>query len=195
MDRWNKPEGYEDRWLHDFEVRATDDGELVIRGYAAVFDKWSEDIGGFREKVAKGAFSDTLDADVRALVNHDPNEIIGRSKAGTLRMSEDKVGLAVEIDPPASARRWIDALQRGDIDQMSFGFRTVEDEWEYGKDGDPDERTLRKVELFDVSIVTYPAYPDTTVAAEARSAWHETQNIEAEASDLDLRRRRNRLLG
>jgi uncharacterized protein len=139
-----------------------------IMGHAAVFEKLSEDLGGFKEKVAKGAFSKTLkEADIRALWNHDSNYVLGRNKSGTLRLSEDKEGLGVEIDPPATT--WAADLQtsmeRGDIDQMSFGFRVVKEEWD-----DTDKanvvRTLSEVELFDVSPVTYPAYPQTSVSVK-----------------------------
>jgi HK97 family phage prohead protease len=167
-----------------FEFRANDETEsLTIRGHAAVFDTLSQDLGGFREKIEPGAFKETLDRDVRALFNHDPNMVLGRSKSGTLRMEEDKVGLAVEIDPPASADTIVEALTRGDVDQMSFGFRTLEDAWEK-VDGE-DIRTLRKVELFDVSVVTFPAYTETdvSIALRSRADWEALD-------DLDRRRRR-----
>jgi HK97 family phage prohead protease len=139
-----------------------------IVGHAAVFDQLSEDLGGFREKVVKGAFRKTLrEADVRALLNHDSNYVLGRNTAGTLRVKEDKEGLAVDIDPPDTtwARDLLVSMERGDINQMSFGFRVVKEEWD-----DTDKanvvRTLSEVELFDVSPVTYPAYPQTSVSVK-----------------------------
>lgn len=148
-----------------------DDKSTVIVGYAALFDKLSEDLGGFREKIAPGAFTNTLkgDPDVRALVDHEPSRIVGRSKSGTLQLAEDKKGLKVEIDPADTqvGRDLVTSMKRGDLDQMSFAFRTNKDEWEYKDNGEPDIRTLIDVELFDVSIVTYPAYPDTTVAVRS----------------------------
>lgn len=147
----------------------TDDesGAKMIRGHAAVFNRDSEEMFGFVERVAPGAFTNTLkdDADVRALFNHDPNVVLGRSKSGTLRLREDKIGLAIEIDPPdtQAARDLLVSIERGDISQMSFGFRTVTDEWHTDKKR--MVRTLKEVELFDVSPVTFPAYPDTDVSA------------------------------
>lgn len=148
------------------EVRAVEkEGRAKIVGYAAVFNEPSNPLGGFIEYVAPGAFRRTLKegADVRALLNHDPNYVLGRNKAGTLKLEEDDKGLRVEIDPPDTtwARDLMESLKRGDINQMSFGFRVREDKWEK-RDG-KTVRTLLDVDLFDVSVVTYPAYPATTV--------------------------------
>jgi len=143
------------------EVRVAGEGRK-ISGHAAVFNKLSEDLGGFREKIAPGAFASTITAaDVRALFNHDPNYVLGRTKSGTLSLTEDAKGLAITIDPPETqwANDLIESVKRGDISQMSFGFRAVADEWDDSK----KVRTLKEVELFDVSIVTYPAYPQTDV--------------------------------
>lgn len=143
------------------------DGPKMIRGHAAVFNKDSEEMSGFVERVAPGAFGKTLKdgADVRALFNHDPNVVLGRSTSGTLRLFEDKIGLAIEIDPPdtQAARDLLVSIERGDISQMSFGFRTVTDDWQIEEKR--TVRTLKEVELFDVSPVTFPAYPDTDVSA------------------------------
>lgn len=152
------------------ERRADGEGDdapqgAVITGHAAVFDQLSEDLGGFREKVAKGAFAETIKGDdVRALINHSADLVIGRSIAKTLRMSEDKTGLAVEIDLPDTsyARDLAISIERGDVSGMSFGFQTVNDEWNT-VEGE-EIRTLKEVRLFDVSPVTFPAYPQTDVA-------------------------------
>jgi len=144
------------------EVRATEDDKIV--GHAAVFDQLSVDLGSFREKIAKGAFKKTIqEADVRALWNHDPNYVLGRTKSNTLKLQEDDKGLAIEINPPNTtwARDLMESIRRGDIDQMSFGFRAVKEDWE--TEGDQLIRVLREVELFDVSPVTFPAYPTTDV--------------------------------
>src|SRR5690606_32247160 len=161
------PHGRERRSLplETLEVRA-EDGKRKIVGYAAVFEQLSEPLyGGFREKIARGAFKKTLrEADVRALWNHDPNYVLGRTKSGTLKLHEDDRGLAIEIDPPDTqwARDLMTSIERGDIDQMSFGFRVVKDDWERKPDG-TIIRTLKEVQLFDVSPVTFPAYPQTSV--------------------------------
>lgn len=152
------------------EFRVASDGKRTIRGHAAVFNKDSEPMYGFVERVAPGAFTDSLGVDdVRALFNHDPNIILGRNKAGTLRLEEDDTGLAVEIDPPdtQAARDLLISMERGDITQMSFGFTTIQDTWTYDRASELTLRTLNKVQLFDVSPVTYPAYPDTDVSVRA----------------------------
>ncbi len=163
--------------LASIEVRkAADDQPAKMVGYAAVFDSLSDDLGGFKEKIKRGAFSKTLGADVRALWNHDANFVLGRTKSKTLRIEEDSHGLKVEIEPPDAqwARDLMTSMDRGDVDQMSFGFRTVSDTWEEN-DGGEHIRTLNEVELFDVSPVTYPAYPQTEIALRSLEAWKETK--------------------
>jgi len=150
--------------LDDIEVRSEDD-KPKIKGHAAVFDKLSEDLGGFREKIAPGAFAKTIKkSDIRALFNHDPNYVLGRNTAGTLILEEDEKGLAIEIDPPDTsfARDLMVSIGRRDITQMSFAFKTIKDSWE-NQDKKESIRTLEEVDLFDVSPVAYPAYPQTDV--------------------------------
>jgi HK97 family phage prohead protease len=140
-----------------------------IEGHAAVFDALSEDLGGFREKIARGAFAESIGRDdVRALWNHDPNYVLGRSTAGTLRMTEDARGLLVQISPPDTtwARDLMKSIERGDVSQMSFAFQTEQDAW--SKVAGAWERTLLSVRVFDVSPVTYPAYPQTDVGLRGR---------------------------
>jgi len=152
--------------MTELRVISDDNGLKKIVGYAAVFDKWSSDLMGFREKISPGAFSKTIKKnDVRALFNHDPNIVLGRTKAKTLKLKEDDTGLFMEVIPPDTqqARDIMVSIERGDIGDQSFAFRTIEDEWVYKKDGSA-ERTLIEVDLQDVSPVTYPAYPDTSVA-------------------------------
>lgn len=147
------------------ELRMEGEEKPKIQGYAARFNSLSEDLGGFREIIAPGAFSNSLSEDVRALWNHDANHVLGRSKSGTLMMAEDEYGLRVTIDPPESAEWMLESMKRGDVDQMSFGFYTEDDEWNM-VDGEP-RRTLKRVRLFDVSVVTYPAYPETSAAVRS----------------------------
>jgi HK97 family phage prohead protease len=126
----------------------------------------------------RGAFTEAITKDdVRALFNHDENFVLGRNKSGTLRLAEDETGLKYEIDPPDTsyARDLLTVVGRGDVDASSFAFRVIEDMWEYFEQDDPDEatrtpplRTIKKCELFDVSPVTYPAYPTTSVSARAK---------------------------
>jgi len=158
----------ERRCLTIKELRINDSDKSsppTIEGYASIFDSWSEQMGGespFREKVCKGAFAETIEKDdIRALYNHDPNYVLGRNKAGTLELEEDEKGLKVCIKPPKTtwARDLIQSVKRGDISQMSFGFACELDRWSYEKGC--DVRELLKVKLYDVSLVTYPAYPQT----------------------------------
>ena len=153
--------------LTEIRVDRAEGKKPKIVGHAAVFNRKSEDLGGWREIVMPGAFTKTLKdgADVRALWNHDPLHVLGRTKSGTLRLEEDKRGLAVEIDPPDAtwATDLLRSIERGDVDQMSFGFRAIKTTWD---DTDPKEpvRELNEVKLYDVSPVTYPAYPQTSVS-------------------------------
>jgi HK97 family phage prohead protease len=139
-----------------------------IVGHAALFNSLSQDLGGFREQIAPGAFADSIKSDdIRALWNHDPNYVLGRNKSGTLILKEDKQGLAIECTPPDAtwAEDLLVSMRRGDVDQMSFGFQTIEDHWDETEGG--YVRTLLKVKLFDVSPVTYPAYTETSVAVRS----------------------------
>lgn len=151
----------------------TRDGKPTIRGYAAVFNSLSSDLGGFVEVIRQGAFRRALSdgQDVRALVDHDPARIIGRNKAGTLRLTEDQRGLLVEIDPPdtTAGRDIVESIRRGDVTGMSFGFVARKDDWR--QEGERTIRELHAVDLFDVSAVTYPAYPATEVAVRSLQAF------------------------
>jgi len=172
MPETKKPEALERRVMaiDDIELRVTDDDNPKITGYAAKFNKWSLDLGGFREKIDKGAFDEAMKiSDVRALKNHDPNLLLGRSTSGTLRLNSNAVGLKFEIDPPdtSTGRDTVTEIKRKDITGCSFSFTTAEDDWKYLKDGSVERTIIRVGELFDCGPVTFPAYPDTTVAARS----------------------------
>jgi len=153
------------------ELRAEGDESTKIVGHAAVFDK-PADIYGFEEVIRKGAFADAIKQDdVRALWNHNPDYVLGRTKSGTLRLQEDDIGLAIENDPPETqwAKDLMISMERGDVDQMSFGFVVEEERW--SKRGEePDLREIIKARLFDVSPVTFPAYEETDVQVALRNA-------------------------
>lgn len=149
----------------EIKVEQREDKMPVISGYAIVFNKLSEDLGGFREQVAPGACTRAIkEDDIRAAFNHDPNFILGRNKAGTLQLAEDNKGIRFTIDPLPDTQ-WCRDLQvsigRGDINQCSFKFSTIKDAWDNSTKN--VVRTLEDIRLFDVSIVTYPAYPQTSV--------------------------------
>jgi uncharacterized protein len=170
----------ETRFVQTVELRTEEreDSAPVIKGYAAVFNQWADIGGWFREKIKPGAFKKTIkEADVRALWNHDPNYVLGRNKADTLTLSEDEHGLAVEISPPDSqwAKDLLVSMKRGDINQMSFGFQVVKEEW----NNDTNERELLELKLFDVSVVTFPAYDQTSAAV--RSMF----DLDGEGTNLD----------
>ena len=145
------------------EVRKADGEPTKIVGYAAVFNKLSGDLGGFREKIDPGFFDDVMQDDVRALKNHDDNFVLGRTKNNTLILEIDKKGLNVEIIPPDTtyARDLLTLIDRGDIDQMSFQWITAVDEWDSSNPKKVVRTLMKAKELWDVSPVTFPAYPQT----------------------------------
>lgn len=158
---------------------ATDEFALV--GYAALYNSLSKNFGGFREMIAPGTFQRSINrgADVKALFNHQPDNILGRTKSGTLHLESDSRGLKFRCDLDKRQSRHQDlhaAVQRGDVDECSFAFtvaRGGEDWMENGcEDDDTGEkcymRTLKDVDLMDVSVVTYPAYDGTSAGARAQ---------------------------
>jgi len=193
--------------LGGVEMRQEGDGLLSFSGHAAVFDQLV-DLGPWREQIAPGAFKKTIKdgTDVRFLYNHEPDSVMARTKNGTLRLAEDRVGLVAEADLDPTdwdVQRLAPKLRRGDVDQMSFAFRVVGkagETWDDDpEDGGKSIRTLKEVALFDTSPVTYPAYPSTDgglrqsieAVAERRGivySWDDDQaEIEVErAEDLGI---------
>jgi HK97 family phage prohead protease len=165
--RWCVKQADEKRFVAFTNLEARQDGEgNKLIGYASVFDSPSEPMP-FVEYVRRGAFAKTLNdgADVRLLIDHE-GVPLARTKSGTLMLEEDDRGLRVEasLDPAnPDAARVISAMKRGDISQMSFAFRTIKDSW----NTDRSVRELKEVQLYDVSVVTFPAYEETV--AEIRS--------------------------
>lgn len=151
--------------ISGLEIRATDDRPTIL-GHAALFNSKSVYMMGFRETIQPGAFKDSLTGDIRALWQHDSARVLGRTKSGTLRLWEDDQGLAFELQPPdtADGRDAVTLIERGDVDQMSFGFNVAPggDSWSEDEDGIP-LRTLRTVSLMEISPVTWAAYPETGV--------------------------------
>lgn len=176
---------YERRLLnHEVRMSQEEDGAQFIEGYAAKFNTRSEDFGGWVETIEKGAFDDVLGDDVRALIDHEPRLILGRSKAGTLELWVDEVGLAYRAKLPDTtyAKDLSVSVSRGDVDQSSFGFRVKDATWET-RDGQ-ETRVIQKVErLYDVSPVTYPAYPDTSVAKRSLQLKEEEEELDRQRRD------------
>lgn len=170
------------------DLRQAQDG-TTLYGYAAVFDSPSEPMP-FVEYVKRGAFQKTIKdgADVRLLIDHE-GVPLARTKSGTLRLSEDERGLAVEadLDPMnPDAARIISAMKRGDLSQMSFAFRTIKDSWS----DDRAVRELREVQLFDVSVVTFPAYEETVAEIRGRLLRNEESApiINASSTSVSVRK-------
>jgi uncharacterized protein len=149
------------------QVRMNFDSSPKIVGYAARFNIEAELWPGFKERIAPGAFRRSLENkdDVRALWNHNPEKLLGRTKSGTLTLREDENGLWYEILKPdtQTADEVVTLIKRGDISQSSFGFNIVEQTLAHDKTKDIVTRTLKEVRLFDVSPVTFPAYESTEV--------------------------------
>jgi len=182
--------------LESIEVRSDENGKNRVEGYGSVFNKLSEDLGGFREMIMPGAFDSVLDNDVRLLFNHDQNYVLGRTTSGTLRLSVDENGLRYDAELPDTtfAKDLIKLMERGDINQSSFSFVIEEDSWGKMENGYP----LRKIEkvkrLFDTAIVTYPAYPDAGVGLRSLEQFKMDEGIKKDVKDrkseeIDLHRR------
>jgi HK97 family phage prohead protease len=171
---------FELRASHDFKVS----GKKIV-GRPVVYDSLSEDLGGFKEIIKRGAFTGSLNNDIRALVEHQPTLLLGRTSASTLSIREDDKGLLVEIDPPdiQSARDLMVSIERGDIRGMSFGFSVPSggDEWDY--DQSPPLRTVTRAILHEITVTSMPAYKATDVAVAMRSlqigfVMHHKQRLE-----------------
>lgn len=190
----------------EWRVEKKDGKPIKLIGYAAVFDVLSLPMRGlmkgFREKVKPGAFTKSLAAgdDVRALVDHNPSSLLGRRSSGTLKVSEDKKGLQAEIDLPDTtlAADTVTLIERGDLSGMSVGFRTITDAWHV--EDELEVRELIEIKLFDVSVATFPAYPETDVAVRSHDKWEQEQEqkqeqeqgetLEGKSLSTDVARRR-----
>ncbi|MGG3821104.1 HK97 family phage prohead protease [Geobacillus thermodenitrificans] len=171
-------------------TRAEQDDEMYIEGYFAVFNRETELFPGAFEEIAPEAFNDTLSNDIRALINHDTSLVLGRNKAGTLELKVDSRGLwgRIKINPRDSdAVNLYERVKRGDVDQCSFGFNIIEEETEFRDDGTVKWR-LKKVDLHEVSVVTFPAYEDTSVQARRRE-YEQHKKRQLEQRKLQLKER------
>jgi len=189
----------------NFEIRAEGDSKPKIVGYAAMFNKRSQNFGDddyqMYEIIEPGAFSNVLNDDVRALVNHEGGlQTLARTKSGTLKLTEDEIGLRFEFEAPdtQAGRDLVEILKRGDIDQASFAFQVNHD----GQTWDETEENgkpvvLRKItkvsRLLDVSPVTYPAYPDTLVQARSFDEFKDQKQLSALDLEQEERARKIKL--
>ena len=171
------------------EVRKSEEESgVIVEGYSLLFDSWSEDLGGFKEVVTRDSLRNTNMSDVRALFNHNVDNVLARSSAGTLDLNVDDKGLKFRFKTPNTSygRDLAENLKNGNVNQCSFGFRVADngDSFEYDKQENIYKRSLNDIsEISDVSIVTYPAYSETSVAPALRSI----DKIEEEKITLEKR--------
>ena len=150
-----------------FNTRETEDKEMFVEGYFRVFGSEYRMWDGAVETVDPHRFDDTIGDDIRCLTNHKSELVLGRTKAGTLQLRLDEYGLFGRVTINPNDRQAVDLyerVRRGDVDQCSFGFDILEQEFDYRQDGSV-YITLKKVKLYEVSVVTFPAYEDTYVQA------------------------------
>ena len=172
------------------EIRASSDitleGKKIV-GRPIVYNSQSEDLGGFIEIIAPNAFRDSLQGDIRALVEHDTKLILGRTSSKTMRIGEDSQGVFVEIDPPntRTASELIASVERGDISGMSFGFTVNQDGANWNFDKNPALRTITNAKLHEVTITSMPAYRATNVEVATRSM---QEHYRSHSLDLAIKR-------
>ena len=172
-----------------FETREAENN-LYIEGYFAVFNTIYELWPGATESVAPGAFSEALGDDIRALIDHETRLVLGRNKAFTLELREDQVGLwgRITINPnDGDAMNLYERVKRGDVDQCSFGFDILQEDTEVREDGSV-HWTIERVKLYEVSVVTFPAYEETSVKARKQD-FAQIQSREAEHWRQQMRSR------
>ena len=183
------------RQIRSIESKFTtrdDDGALHIEGYFAVFNSTYQIWDDMSESVAPGAFTETLGEDVRALIDHETRLVLGRNSAGTLQLREDSHGLwgDILINPnDQDAMNLYARVQRGDVNQCSFGFDILEEETEFRNDGSV-HWTIKKVKLYEVSVCTFPAYTETSVQAR-KNDFEAARERRAEAYRAELRAKLN----
>lgn len=175
-----------------FETREDGD-DLIIEGYFAVFNSDYEITDMMSESIAPGAFSETLGNDIRALTNHDTSLVLGRNRAGTLELKEDSHGLwgRIKINPnDQDAMNTYERVKRGDVNQCSIGFGIQDEETEFF-DGGRIHWTIRKINLFEVSVCTFPAYAETSVSARE----HDAEEVKKRTAEAWKERTLKRLKG
>lgn len=178
---------------NDFEVRSENDSTSIV-GYALKFNKWSEDLGGFREIISPHALDKCDMADVRCLIDHDSGKILGRTLAGNLELTVDEIGLRFKCTPTQTtySKDLIVNMQSGNINQCSFSFDLNWDDedcsvWEWNEGSQIYERTINNIsQIGDVSIVTFPAYSDTECVVAKRHLEQLTNELKNEQRKKSL---------
>lgn len=174
----------------EFNTRADEVGGMYISGYFSVFNSNYNIFDGATESIAETAFDGALSDDIRCLIDHDTRLVLGRTKANTLTLKTDSRGLwgEVKINPnDQDAVNLYERVKRGDVDQCSFGFDILEEEFE--DRGTSVHWTIKKVKLYEVSVVTFPAYTDTSVSARK----NDLNTIKERALEVDKDRLLNKL--
>ncbi|MBR1540698.1 MAG: HK97 family phage prohead protease [Clostridia bacterium] len=183
-----------------FHIRSKEenspDDEKCIEGYFALYENETELWEGCREIISKGAFSNTITKnDVRALINHDTTLVLGRTKAGTLELKEDDKGLfgRIRINPNDSdAMNLYSRVERGDVDQCSFGFNIIDEDYEELADGSVRFR-INEIDLQEVSCCTFPAYEDTSIQARKKDFEKAKGEIQERSFDAQKNKLKKRL--
>lgn len=163
--------------------------DFTIEGYFALYEQETELFEGVYEIITKGAFNKTLNNDIRALWNHNTQYVLGRNKSGSLELREDDKGLFGVVKLPATqyAKDLYELISRGDVDQCSFGFNILDEELEELASGAYRFR-LKEVDLHEISVVTFPAYENTTVQARTKQL-EQMQQRKLETKKLELQKR------
>lgn len=160
---------YQTRSLSGLQTREAENDQMIIGGYFVVFNSWTELCDGYFEQVSPKAFENVDLTDIRALINHNDGLVLGRTKSNTLTLRVDDKGLygEIKVNPnDQDAVNLYERVKRGDVDQCSFGFQITEEEWEDTVEG--YRSTITGINLFEVSVVTFPAYEDTSVSARSK---------------------------
>lgn len=166
--------------------------ERVIEGYFSVFNSETELFPGAFEEIAPGAFDNTLSGDIKALINHNHELVLGRTKSNTLELKTDSRGLygVIKINEnDTDAVNLYERVKRGDVDQCSFGFRVVKEEEEFRDDGSI-KWTVTEADLKEVSVVTFPAYEDTSVQARMNQK-EQLEQRQLDKKKIELKERLN----
>lgn len=176
---------------HTFHTRADEAGELYISGYFSVFNSNYEMWKGASESIDPNAFNETLDRDIRCLINHDTTFVLGRTKSSTLNLRIDEKGLWGEVrinQKDQDAMNLYERVKRGDVDQCSFGFDILDEEYSENPVTGEIHWTIKKVELYEVSVVTFPAYEDTSVEARKKE-YEDIKQRKAEAWKIKMKKK------
>ena len=184
-----KRKNYQVRNFRSLDLNANDEAaEKIISGYFIVFNSETELYEGCFEEIAPESFDNVDLSDVRALIDHETSKVLGRTKPGTLTLSVDAKGVYGEIkvnENDTEAMNLYSRVQRGDVDQCSFGFNILDEAMETRDDGSY-KFTIKAIDLFEVSVVTFPAYADTAVEARSKQIENmEKRELLAKKSKLE----------